>query len=452
MELSLDLNLIKSGETIAVALSGGMDSVALLHAMKQLAATEKFTLKAINVEHGIRGEESERDTLFANKLCKDWGIEIKCFSVDVPVFCKREGIGIEQGARLLRYLCFEKAISSGFCQKIATAHHQSDLVETVLFNLFRGSGLSGVKGISKTGYSGAIIHPMLEIEKEEIRQYVDYHHLPFVVDSTNYNTDFARNFIRNRIVPVIKEKFPDVENSIARFAVSAEEDDAYLYAQAAVTLKKSENKASIPINLDRPVFARASILAMKHCGITKDYTKKHIDDLYSLKNNSSGREITLLGGVRAVREYDKIVFIKKSPEPMTPKLFSTGVFGTPLYEVKIQKSSDVEFKKKQKLPYSAINNESRLFSTLFIDADKIDRGCVLRPPYEGDEFKKINGGTKSLKKFLVDKKVSKTERKDLIVLAKGKNVLAVCGIEISELVKITDQTKKIIKITAIKRG
>ena len=190
-------NLFNKKEVVAVAISGGADSVCLLHLLHTNAKALDITVKAINVEHGIRGESSLQDSQFVKDFCALINVELKSYTVNAPSFAKQKGYSLEQAARVLRYECFDNALIEGFCDKIATAHHAGDNAETVLFNILRGSALSGVCGISESAYNGKIIRPILKVTKQEISAYLKEHNLPFVFDSTNSEEKYSRNYIRN---------------------------------------------------------------------------------------------------------------------------------------------------------------------------------------------------------------------------------------------------------------
>lgn len=166
----LNENFIRKGETIAVALSGGKDSIALVSILFDNAEKLGITVKAINVEHGIRGETSLRDSLFVADFCKNRGIPLKSFSIDCKKFAADHGYGVEEGARIARYKFFLQAIEEGFCDKVATAHHLSDSVETLLFNLFRGASVAGVTGIGNSRNEGLIIRPFADTPKSGNRR------------------------------------------------------------------------------------------------------------------------------------------------------------------------------------------------------------------------------------------------------------------------------------------
>ena len=174
-----------------------------------------FNVVAINVEHGIRGENSVKDTEFVKKFCDDNGVNLFCYSVDSLTYASENKLSIEQAARKLRYDCFFDALNKGLCDKVATAHHLSDLTESVLINVFRGTGIKGVVGIKN--YNDKIIRPFLNVKKQDIDEYLKENDIPFVTDETNLLDDYTRNRVRHFVVPEIKKIFPEVEKSIARF-------------------------------------------------------------------------------------------------------------------------------------------------------------------------------------------------------------------------------------------
>ena len=208
--------LINPNDRVAVAISGGKDSVCLLHALLENAKKLNYSVSAINVEHGIRGQQSLNDTAFVKALCQEWRVTLYTFSVDAIEHSKANKLCIEESARILRYECFYRAISDGFADKVATAHHLSDNAESVLFNLFRGTGVKGAVGI-ESNFNDKIIRPFLQVTTTQIEDYISKHNLKFVTDSTNFDDDYTRNALRHKVLPQIKELFPQAEKSIKRF-------------------------------------------------------------------------------------------------------------------------------------------------------------------------------------------------------------------------------------------
>ena len=157
----LNKKIIPAGSTIAVALSGGKDSIVLLNLLLKASNELKINVKALNVEHGIRGEESVRDSEFVKNYCNELSVPLLQRSFNCVEYSKQLGLSVEEGARKFRYQFFLDCIKEGFCDFVATAHHLSDNVETILFNLFRGASPSGLTGINELGFDGKIIRPLL---------------------------------------------------------------------------------------------------------------------------------------------------------------------------------------------------------------------------------------------------------------------------------------------------
>lgn len=309
--MKIDLSkIVSKNQTVAVAVSGGSDSMALLHFMTANAKKYGIKVIALNVEHGIRGEASKSDTEFVKSFCRSRDIELLTYSFDALKKAKTDKLSIEQAARVLRYECFFKAIDEGKCDKVATAHHRRDNVESVLLNLFRGTGLKGVAGIN-ANYEDKIIRPFLTVSKEEIIAYMTENSVPYITDETNFSDDYTRNYIRLNVLPKIREAFPEVEKSISRFAEIAKSEDEFMDGVAKSVVKLKEDSAEISLPVHPAVFSRAAIIALKNLGIEKDWEKVHIDAAYALNNKENGTKINLPKNLCAVKEYDKIVIFKQ---------------------------------------------------------------------------------------------------------------------------------------------
>ena len=427
----LNSDLFIKGETIAVALSGGKDSVCLFDLL--LSKSEEFgiTVKAINLDHGIRGETSGRDSLFVKNLCEEKGIPLFFRKVDCPGYSAANGLSAEEGARALRYKVFNEAIDGGFCDRVATAHHAGDRAETVLFNLFRGTSPLGIVGINDVTPDGRIIRPILGIGREQIDAYVKERKLDYVVDETNFMTDYTRNFVRLEVMPLIKQRFPEAEKSILRFADTVKDDENYLRSLAEKSLTEKKGEVSFPIDLPKPIFMRSATLAMKKLGIKKDYEKIHLESAYSLKNAENGKSVTLPKGVVAVRDYGKITFYKKEEKQDFEKPFSLGDFDFQGKTYRFEIVDDC--------------NAKRVDNRLIADFVKIPQGAVLRTRKPGDTFEKFGGGAKKLKEYFIDKKIPERERDKILLLAKDKKVFIICGIEISDAIKVDKATKNVLQ-------
>lgn len=422
-------NLIKPNQTVAVALSGGSDSMALLNYMLFASKSYPFNLIAINVEHGIRGENSKNDTEFVKNYCLERKIPILCYQVDSLKKAKEEKLSIEQSARALRYECFYDAINNKKCDLVATAHHQSDNAETVLFNLFRGTGLAGVTGIAKN-LNGKIIRPFLSISKQTINEYISENKIPFVKDETNDQDDYTRNYLRHNVIPKILEVFPKAESSISRFAEIASLENDFIEQAVKSALILYFDRAEISLPQHPAIISRAVISALRHLGVEKDWEKAHIDGAIKLCTQKNGDKLDLKNGVKIIKEYDKLTLYRdgKREEIEIPFSFGEHTLGG------------------QTLKITLAEKTVNLKDGLFADADKIPKTALIRTKKDGDVFTKFGGGTKKLCDYLTDKKIPQRVRDDLVLIADGQTVLAIFGVAVSEKIKVDDNTKTIIKL------
>ncbi len=423
---------------ICVAVSGGADSVALLHYLKNGETERGYFLSAIHCEHGIRGEESLADMQFVQALCKEWGISLKVVREDCPARARMEKTSLETAARNFRYEQFDSLLRSGEADYIATAHHRGDLAETVLFRLCRGSALTGAAAIKAE--NGGYLRPFLAWSKEEILAYVSQNGLVFREDSTNLQTDATRNKLRLEILPKLEEVIPKAAENLARFALLAKEDDELLYRLAGALLIKEEGVV-VKFSAEKPLFTRACLIALKELGLEKDYTSAHLAALFSLQGLERGATIVLPRNYRAKKGEKGILFYLEEGEAPIPKNdeapFALTGYDGGRYEVNLDLTPPKE-------GYGG--------RVLRVDAEKIPATAKFRFRREGDYIYRFGGGKKSLKKFFNEEKIPPRERAYLPLIAEAcGEVYAVCGVEISDKVAVDERTKSTIYISIRKK-
>ena len=219
----------EKGVNVTVALSGGADSMSLLYALLNLREKLGITVNAAHLNHMIRGEEAERDTCFVKEQCEKLGVKLYCEYADIPAIAEREGISLELAARNTRYE-FLKRVSSGL---VATAHTASDNLETLLYNLARGSGLDGLCGIPPK--RGIFIRPLITCTRDTVENYCSENNIPFVTDSTNLADDYTRNKLRHKVVPVLKEINPAVEmNALRTSSILRQDAESFMFQSAKI--------------------------------------------------------------------------------------------------------------------------------------------------------------------------------------------------------------------------
>ncbi len=434
-------------KTVAAAVSGGSDSMALLRALLDSPNKNGAKVVAINVEHGIRGESSVRDSEFVKNYCLRCGVPLATFSVNAIEYAAKHGLSVEQAARELRYDCFLKAIASGFCDVVATAHHAGDNLETVLFNLFRGTGLKGVAGISEKGYGGKIVRPLLPYTKAEINDYIKENGVPFVTDETNFSDEYSRNFLRLNVIPKIKELFPDAETSVYRFSALATKENEYLEEEARRAVKlvtdgEKVKEARISSSVPEVIFRRAVIFALKELGVTKDWEKTHIDEAYSLTGKATGKSFNLLSNVVCRKEYGEVVFcVEGSGDNGFAENKKEGELCLPF----LGTTEFTAYGKEYKIEELSAKNVN-LKDGLYLAAEKIPENAVVRFYRGGDVFTKFGGGTKKLCDIFTDEKIPKAERGAIPLVASGNKILAIFGRKIADDARADENTEKLFEL------
>lgn len=255
--------MISQGDCVIVGLSGGADSVSLLHILLSISSELGFSVEAVHVNHNIRGKEAERDEQFVTALCKRLSVPLTVFSENVCAVSEEKGVSLEQAGRDVRYCCFEKACKNRENVKIATAHTKSDVMETMIFNMTRGTGIRGICGIPPV--RGRIIRPLIDATRTEIVEYMKVNDLSNVEDSTNSSNIYTRNRIRHDIIPVLYSINPSADKALARLSFLASEDEKYLCSVAEKALAEAECdrgwSADKLADLEYPVLSRAIRLA-----------------------------------------------------------------------------------------------------------------------------------------------------------------------------------------------
>ena len=418
-------NMINPGDRVGVGVSGGSDSMALLHFLHENAEKLDIEVVAIHIDHGIR-EESRDEANFVLSMCKAMGVRSYKFRIESTKLAKDKGISIETAAREGRYAIFDSLFKKDVIDKLALAHHLSDQAETILMHIFRGSGMAGARGMEPVR-DGRYIRPLLTTSKEEILDYINFNNLDYVEDSSNKDNAYSRNFLRNVVLPEVSKKWPGAIKSICQFGETLKEDDDFISSQVyddAVIYEEKEAKIPLSYFLyKKPIISRMIIKVLKNIGVKVDFEKKHIDIIMALATSAeNGKRASLPFDVVAVKDYEYLTLYNKKVEvPEFSCEFKCGEFEVPTMG---------------KLIVKRVKDFSPKEGVIYIDFRKVPKNAVWRFRRDGDVFTKFGGGTKKLKSFLIDKKVPQRKRDFIPVLADGNNILAIAGLEISESVKL----------------
>lgn len=428
--------LIKSGEIIGVACSGGRDSISLLHYLNSIKSELDCEVVAINVDHGIR-ERSVLDTEFVMQFCKDHRIRAYKFKGEALRVAKEEKLTVEQAARKVRYGVFETVIKKGLVDKIALAHHMYDQVETILLNIVRGSGLAGARGMEPVR-DKVYIRPLLNTPRENIMAYIDEFSLEYVEDETNSDNVYSRNYLRNVVIPAFRKHFKSFDKNIIHFSEICAKDDAYINSQIDMsTIIKTKEYIKVPLSYfyrEEAIVNRILMKVLNEFSV-QDIERRHINMVreFAIEANN-GNIITLPFKIKVLKEYDYIVigYIKKK-ENVGEYPFASG-------KIKIEGYGIIRSTASKVLTDPKIHQH-------IIDSDKLPKDAIWRFRQEGDVFSPLGlGGTKKLKDYFIDKKIPQRMRNEIPVLASGSKILAVADIEIADDLKVTENTKKFYKI------
>ena len=419
-------NMLAPGERVCVGLSGGADSVSLLFSLKELG----YDVFAVHVNHNLRGEESKRDEDFCRSLCREHGIELFVESVNVRDYCRENKLSCEDGARKLRYRAISDHLDGA---KLATAHNLNDCFETTLFNLVRGCGVNGLKGIPPV--RGDIIRPLILVTRAEIEEYLAGNGLEYVTDSTNLLDDCSRNIIRLNVVPELLRINPSLYKTYAKSLSVFEASEEYISAQAEKALEKAKSGSGYDFSLiqDSAIRSQALERLLRTNGIEPSFEK--IERLTGLLE-TDGR-INIAKDVYVRAESGRISFENPPQKDVSvgTDLKGTVRFGSKMIEFTEISQFDISYYNKSQLKW-------------LIDSDRLRGDTVVRS-YLGNEKIRLAGRgiTSTVKKLLAD--IPPQERKGVAVIADDAGAVWVEGFGTDERVCCTEKTVNAVRITVL---
>ena len=439
-------NLIVSGDVIVIGVSGGADSLCLLY-MLNAFYTDKVTLKVVHVHHGLR-KSADEEAEHVRKICKELCVECKIYRADVKKYADENRMSTEEAGRDIRYNAFRELLAGIDNGKIAIAHNKNDNAETLLFNLFRGSSLNGLRGIRANNDN--IIRPILCLERNEVEEYLKGRGINYCSDESNDTNDYARNRIRHEILPIAEKTL----NSAAidnMFNFSEDVSSAMDYLDTVMNEKYScaviKNDDYIIVledeiekmhsYLQRRIAYKAIV---EIAGKMKDIEKKHVYLLLKLFSKQVGRSISLPYDICATKTYEGVEIRKK-----------TDIVEASYNEINLITGKKIVFEGYEVIATkSAISNNlpiSKEKYTKWFDCDKIKGLLVCRNPRKGDCIE-INekGDRQSFRRYCINEKIPAQQRKKLMLICDDEGILWIVGRRISSRIKISNSTTNILKI------
>ena len=444
--------LIMDRDKLIVGVSGGADSVVLLHILMELRDTLQWDLCffVVHINHQLRGEEADGDQSFVEELCRAWNLPYESRSLPIARLAKENKKSFEEMAREMRYEVFEEIRHKLHFDKIAVAHHQNDQAETILMHLIRGAGGKGLAGMLPQ--NDRIIRPLLGVERKEIEEYCITRGLSFRTDQTNFNPVYARNKIRLEVLPLLEQINPQIIGKLNDLGEMIREENEYFQDTIQglyTTLSIAETNDSII--LDKNKFLEYHAVLQKRClryvlhrlkGDLKNIEAKHIEyALDFIQSKQTGKEIHLPDALTICIKYDTI-----------QSYIGRKIINSIQYQLELAENQKVHIPNTHKYlevtSFSKINSSIPIGSCIkWIDKDKVKGKLFLRTRKPGDVFFPLGStGNKKLKDYFIDKKVPREERDLIPVIAVENEVVWIIGYGLNDKYKVTSTTKSILQL------
>ncbi len=419
--------LLEGVKSVAVGVSGGADSMCLLHILSSLKDKYGIILKAVHINHNLRGEEALRDENLVRDYCREKGIELTVHSVDVTSLSRELGLGTEECGRRVRYECFEKA----GCDAVAVAHSFSDSIETTVYNLLRGTGTKGLCGIPVKREPN-IIRPLISCTREEIEEYCETEGIPYITDSSNLTDDYTRNYIRHHIIPsFVKVNASCVKNISRTCSVLSEEND-FIEKSALDLIRNAKRNKGYDAEVflkSHPAVRKRALLILLGGKMSKQPLYIHTELVNSIIENRGGK-VEISADLYAIVADGLLSFgsgLKKSDSWQAS--FEDGKAESP-YGV-----------------YRILCDESDCRAADAFDGTGVKGKLILSSRREGDRFSfRSRKVSKSLKKVFNEMKIPVNEREKIAVLRDGENIIWVEGVGVNAPYIPEKNCKKIYKI------
>lgn len=442
-----DRQLLDRGDSVLVALSGGPDSVAMMHLLTRLRRSMKLTLHAVYINHQIRPRAAKKEERFCQQLCDDLKVPLTVVHEDVPAFAKKEKLGLEEAAREIRYATFDRLATENGFDRVALGHHADDQVETILFRLFRGTGPSGLIGMPAR--RGKIIRPLLDLTRVEIMMYLTKNSLDWCEDTSNKSLKFKRNYIRHRLLPALRRELnPQVGKAILSLADTLGAEEEYLDSVVERAFRKCltispGGKFTLALKIYRGYATWLRRRLLRRC-LKATW----------LSEPAPAKEV--------VERLDQLAF-KASGSVSLPRQTQATVYGTDLliYARRKQSVGEVfEPGKRLNLSWPEVRFTSRVITRghakpvkkarsmrVWLDWDKLAQPMEVRSIRPGDRFRPLGmKGHKKVSDYLTDRKLPRTLRDEVLLLCDRQGPIWLVGYEIDERVKIDNRTKRVLTV------
>jgi tRNA(Ile)-lysidine synthase len=448
--------LVSAGEKLVVAVSGGADSVCLLHVLVGLKAQLKVKLHLAHLNHQLRDTESEADADYVSDLAQRLGIPATIERQDVKAYQKKMRLSPEEAAREVRYRFLTEVAGAIGAKRVAVGHTQDDHIETILMHLIRGAGTRGMRGLqpstewpSKTG-SLTVIRPLLEVSHQETEEYCRRHQLAPRLDASNLSLSPLRNRIRQQLLPLLKNYNPAIDEALLRTGRIAGDDIDFLDKETALLWKKLARQEGEAIILNRkgldqlpPTLQRYLLRtgAERLLGSAKDIEMRHIEEMMALLGKPAGKRLSLPGTLSFVTGYDEYMLTLNlaglSPLPELVGEARLNIPGKTLLPGWYIEATIIE---REQI------SEKGDF-TAYLDLAKTSDNLVVQSRRRGDRFQPLGLSLpKKLNEFMIDARIPQNWRKNIPIVRSTEQIVWVVGWRIDERVKVSQKTEKVLRL------
>ena len=441
--------LLGRGDIVLIGLSGGADSVALLHLLCRIRERLSLTLHAVYVNHNLRPDEVGGEISFCEEICQKAGVLFMQKSVDVSGYQEKHAMNRQEAARELRYRAFEETAAEIGASKIALAHNADDQAETIFMRLIRGAGPRGLTGIPPK--RGKIVRPLIGTERSLIEKFLDKEKIPFVVDSSNLKKDYLRNRFRLTLMPELKKLNPNLLKTMMTTGSILREEDRYFDIIVTKTLmklisRKTDRRIELFLSplemLDQAILRRVLRRAIDGTEGLRGIGFLHIEEMIGLiKNGKPGDRIYLPKGLRVIKGYAVLTLTSEEPVRISEYLLR------PEDEVAVVGAGVVIRASIEDFPDQTGDGRA----SVLLDAERLTLPLTIRARRCGDFFYPHGfGKRKKLQDYLVDEKVPRDERDSIPVVVSGSDIVWVAGYRSDERFRPSVDTKKYLRLVIVK--
>lgn len=442
--------MLQPGDVVAVGVSGGPDSVALLDLLCRLKDDLRLRLYVAHLNHRLRAE-AIREAEFVEGLAASYGLKAMVQDADVRAYAKDRRLPIEVAAREVRYRFFTSVLAKTGAVRMALGHQADDQAETVLLNIIRGAGLAGLKGIPPV--RGPFVRPLIEVRRAAVESYCVFRGLKTCLDASNLSTEYLRNRIRHKLIPLLEHDYnPAVVEALGRLADITREEERFIAAETTITYDRIASLTKEGIDIDATALAALPVALARRvvrlaCKTLSDGVYRpdflHTEKVLELLKSGAGQEVVLPRGLRVVRSYKTLSFMRGKRREISDFCRSVGLPGATLIP-ELNLMLETRIKSQNSSPSGLPPNEALL------DLDRLEPPLVARRRRPGDVFHPFGFRTPvKLKNFFIAQKIPRHRRDEILLVADASGIVWVGGVRTSSRAAVTEETKRILHLRLV---